>query len=162
MKYLLSLIALLLLTSCASMNAEKCQSANWREYGQSDAESHHANYYNRYAEGCKEYGVTPNRDQYEAGFKKGLEELCTFQNGYLIGNDGVEQLPRICPKESQDRFVQGYIEGQRNHDNKKQMEKQNELVEKALDLNNKNKIKSCDYDYQCGINGHCVLGECHI
>lgn len=160
MKNVLYLVAFLLLTSCASMNREECESANWQEHGKSDAEFRHANLYNRYVEGCKEFGVIPNSNQYEAGFKKGLGELCTFQNGYLIGNEG-QQLPRICPKENQDKFVQGYIEGQRNHDNKKQMEKQNELVEKALDLNNKNKIKTCDYNYQCGTNGHCVQGQCH-
>lgn len=161
MKKILSLTTLLLLTSCASMDLEECQTANWQEFGQSDAESRHVNLYNRYADGCKEHGVTPNLAQYEAGFKKGLQELCTFQNGYLIGNEGTQQLPRICPKETQEKFVQGYIEGQRNHDHKKQMEKQNQLIEKVLDSNNTNKIKSCDYNYQCGTNGLCVQGECH-
>ncbi|MGZ3788404.1 MAG: DUF2799 domain-containing protein [Bacteriovorax sp.] len=160
MKILFSLATLFLLTSCASMNLEKCKSANWEVYGQSDASSRHANLFDQYAEECREFGVTPNRAQYEAGFKRGLDELCTFQNGYLIGNEGAE-LPRICPKEIQDKFVQGFIEGQRNYDMKKQMEKQNELVEKAMELNNKNKIKSCEYNYECGPNGHCFQGHCH-
>ncbi len=159
MKIIFSLITLLLLTSCASMDREKCQAANWEAYGQSDASIHHTNNYNHYTEVCSEFGVTPSREQYAAGFKKGLEELCTFQNGYLIGNDG-EKLPKICPKETQEKFVQGYIEGQRNHDYKKQMEKQNELVEKVIDSNNKNKVKACEHSYQCGSNEYCVRGKC--
>ena len=143
------------------MSLEKCQSSNWEQYGETDANDHHVNRYDLYLKECNEFGVTPNSAQYESGFKKGLEELCTFQNGYLIGNEG-SVLPRICPKEAQDKFVQGYIEGQRNFDMKKQLEKQNALVEKVIDLNTqKDKIKSCEYNYQCGSYEQCINGRCH-
>ena len=140
-------MASLFITGCASISQEECRTASWEALGVRDATYKHYNSFERYNEECRKYGIESDKSKYDIGFAKGLEQLCTFQNGYLIGNNG-EILPQMCPKELQDRFVQGYIEGQRNHDNKVQLEKQNQLIEKVIDNNNNNQ-KICHSHYDC-------------
>jgi hypothetical protein len=153
-------IALFLtLSSCATMDIEKCKSTDWEERGQGDVRNRYSNDYDIYLQQCQEFGITPDKSSYEKGFNKGLEEFCTFQNGYLIGNDG-HTLPTICPKETQNNFVQGFIQGQSNHDMKKQTEKQNELIEKSLKMNHENSTNRCDYNYQCDSKYFCNQGYC--
>ena len=149
----------LFISGCASISQEECKAGNWESLGDRDANVKHYNSLNSYIEECSKYGITPDKTQYDLGFSKGLEQLCTFQNGYLIGNNG-ETLPTLCPKELQDKFVQGYIEGQRNHDNKVQLEKQNQLIEKAIDANGE-KSKACHSQYDCSFDQNCYNGYCH-
>lgn len=161
MKKLLATLPLLFLVSCASMNAEKCQTTDWEAKGTSDANYYHSNHYATYAEQCAEFGVVPDKARYTAGFEKGLIELCTFQNGYIIGNEG-KTLPRICPSNLQEKFVQGFIQGQANYQNKQQQEKQNQLIEKAIDAASGKKPKDrCNSDYDCKDDGVCKNHTCH-
>ncbi len=156
---LLQLTILVSLTSCATMTAEKCQTTNWESAGFNDAMVAHSNQYDWYASKCQTFGVTPNRPLYTKGFEKGLVELCTFQNGYLIGNEG-KALPRICPRESQDRFVSGFIQGESNYNQKKQIESQNQLMNKMIEESNKPAPAACTSSSQCGFGQTCSVGLC--
>ncbi len=145
------------------MSLKDCQSANWENIGYSDASYKHYDNYDSYVASCSEFSITPDKKLYQSGFSRGLKELCTFQNGYLIGNEG-KTLPRICPIETQETFVKGYIEGQKNHDQKVQLEKQNQLMEKVLEIkeSEKRQTRSCSYDSDCTLARKCLNNRCEV
>lgn len=165
MKFLPLIILTLFLSSCSlfKISAEYCQQSDWESIGQTDASEYYTNRFDYYLSSCAEYGITPDKTKYQSGFSKGVKDLCTFQNGYLIGNEG-KNLPKICPIETQETFVKGFIEGQKNHDQKVQLEKQNQLMEKALQLKEAEgkQTRSCGYDSDCTVARKCLNYRCEV
>jgi len=145
------------------MNLQDCQTANWESKGYNDASENFSNRFTNYSMECAEFNIKPDQNLYESGFNRGLQDLCTFQNGYLIGLEG-NSLPKICPLEKQETFVKGFIEGQRNHDQKIQNDRQNKLMEQSIELkkNSTNNVRSCSYDSDCTLARSCLNYRCEI
>lgn len=120
-------LLLFFVAGCSTMN-DKCKTANWEDYGEGDALDGTNHTYTFWANECRKYGVIPDASSYKKGYKKSLNNFCTFQNGYLLGNEGKE-LPKICITETNEKFTKGYIEGKRSFDSNAALEKQTQIPE---------------------------------
>ncbi|SER94386.1 Protein of unknown function [Tranquillimonas rosea] len=93
----LSLIPLLLLTSCASLSEEECLRGDWRGIGYEDGvDGRERDFILRHAKACAEVGVSPDREAWLAGRAEGLPLYCTIDNAYDEGRRGVV-LNNVCP-----------------------------------------------------------------
>ncbi len=104
-------IGLVGLGGCASMSAEECAVADWREVGHSDA----ARGFNRdriedHRKACAEAGIAPDLDAYLAGFAQGLPLYCTRQRGFDIAASGGGR-PHQCDRIEFSAFEQGFVRG---------------------------------------------------
>lgn len=150
------LIVMFLITGCSSMSLEKCQNANWQVYGEKDAMAGSEDNYSDWANKCQEFSVVPDKASYESGYKMGLIKFCSFQNGYIFGNQG-KPLPQTCPIETQEAFTKGYIEGKRSYDQKDALDKQTKIMEdnRQEELNYRERVlgtiqgMSCHEDHDC-------------
>jgi hypothetical protein len=144
------------------MNLEKCKTANWEVFGLEDADRGIKQRYSYWQDSCLEYGITPDQQKYLLGYQKGIETFCTFQKGYLLGNDGIP-LPQICPLDRQETFTRGYIEGKRSYDSKTLMEKEIKVQEQAHEDEIKyrervwNTIQgaTCNQNEDCKVSDRC-------
>lgn len=101
--------------SCAVMNEQECQAANWWDVGHEDATSGQTADISRYREACAEYGVAPVSDQYQLGYDDGLIDFCTLNKGYQFGRQG-NSYQQTCPPHIEADFVQGYRQGRELYD----------------------------------------------
>lgn len=104
-------VGLVGLSACASMSAEECTVANWREVGHSDA----ANGFEQsrledHRRACAEAGITPDLDAYLAGFAQGLPLYCTRQRGFDIAASGGSRSGQ-CDRKEFGSFAQGFDRG---------------------------------------------------
>lgn len=164
---LIVFVTITLLNGCASMGLEDCKTANWGNYAQSDLNDYHENRYDHWVDACKSFGITPNKVEYENAFNAGLNVLCTYQNGYLIGNAG-QELPKICPIEAQENFVRGFIEGKKIHNEELRIIEQKKLMEE----NNQRELafrermigtyqnRKCQSELDCKIEDKCQSNKC--
>ena len=103
--------ALFLTTGCAVMSESDCINADWYTVGEADGrDGRSQSRLLEYFETCAKYGVTPNRDEYEAGHEHGLTFYCTESNGYQVGRSGVSYRG-VCPSGLELGFLSGYYIG---------------------------------------------------
>lgn len=122
MKYLLIiLLPAFLLVGCASASKEQCKNANWQAYGERDAKVGLANSFSTWTKTCREFEVVPDNKQYNAGYSKGLSSFCTYETGYMLGNEGKNN-PQICFGERQKDFAKGYRDGKRTFSQRAEFE----------------------------------------
>lgn len=94
---LAALTALALLAGCASLSEDQCRAGNWGAIGERDGQAgRSASYFSRHVEACAEFGIRPDRAQWEAGRQRGLVLYCTPRNAYEIGREG-DRLNDVCP-----------------------------------------------------------------
>lgn len=106
----------LLQISCASMSKEECQMGNWYDYGHRDAsKGASSELFMEHSEACTKHGVSGNKEQYMAGFKEGLKEFCTPENGYQFGIGG-GQYKNTCPPALHTKFNASYKKGKEIYD----------------------------------------------
>jgi hypothetical protein len=106
-----TLLALLGLSGCATMDRSQCQTVDWRTIGYEDGVTGQSS--DRIAlhrKACAKYGVTPDLQAYQAGREQGLQEYCNADNGFRLGERG-GQLPAFCPVERYGAFEAAYRDG---------------------------------------------------
>ena len=100
--------AVLLTGGCAVMSESQCRNADWYLVGEQDGRAGETPArLSKYYETCAEYGITPDRDEYTAGYEQGLTYYCTAQNGYQQGRGGW-QYQGVCPQRAEINFMTGY------------------------------------------------------
>lgn len=110
------LIVLLLatgLSGCAGKVKElSCTGNNWAEIGYNTAKAgKNIRSFDAYVEACGDKLETNAKETYIDGYTKGVIEFCTYENGYLYGENNTED-PKICPYEIRGIFTKGYSQGQ--------------------------------------------------
>ena len=110
------LIASSILSGCASMGKEECQSANWYAVGLEDgARGRPLERLGEHRRACAEHRVAPDPERYVAGRDEGLKTFCTVERGFAHGRAGQSFAP-VCPPESAARFASSYQRGRELHD----------------------------------------------
>jgi hypothetical protein len=106
------LIALLVLSACASISEEECLSADWYSVGVEDgSKGYPMSRIGNYRKDCAEVGVAPDAGQYGQGRLVGLESFCTYKRGYADGKRGARNRA-VCPAgHLEAEFTQGYNDG---------------------------------------------------
>ncbi len=117
MRALAALAALLLLSSCAVMNADDCAQADWKRLGQRDAlDGWLADRFGDRAEACLKHNVVARRDDYLMGHRLGTAGYCRAERGQQDGAAGREPAP-LCEQAEPalaDAYAAGHAQGLRN------------------------------------------------
>lgn len=96
-KLLVLVGAVLILNGCQTVSRDQCQAEDWAAMGKVDAANGHAmDRFDTIAKDCGSYGITPDPEQYQTGWKQGVILYCTPQNGFNRGRSG-DGLSQICP-----------------------------------------------------------------
>jgi hypothetical protein len=107
----LSLLAAVLLAGCASMDRQQCQVADWHLVGYQDGVlGKTAATIGDYRRDCADHAVVPDLDAWRAGREQGLQEYCTRDNGFRLGQDG-RRYNAVCPASSEAAFRTAFDEG---------------------------------------------------
>lgn len=123
------------LSGCATLSENQCRSADWESIGYQDgSRGYNAGRIADHGEACAEYGVSPDRQEYEAGRFRGLELFCTDRNGMQYGRQG-SGYSGVCPADLEPQFLEGYELGRRMHDFDQHMSQlQNEIQQVQKEL----------------------------
>nr|WP_321464509.1 DUF2799 domain-containing protein [uncultured Desulfobulbus sp.] len=105
MKGWLSIVILLLLGGCASLNQRQCLEGDWYGLGVIDGKAGESidrlNVHNR---ACGQYGVTIDERQYFSGRNEGLQTYCRLENAFTTGLAGL-RYGGVCPPELDATFA---------------------------------------------------------
>ena len=103
-----AIIAFSALASCATLNEEECQTANWYELGQRDgASGQPSNYIDNHRRACAEHKLPVDETQWSVGWQQGIRAFCTPENGLLHGREG-RYYANSCPPELKPGFDGAY------------------------------------------------------
>ena len=129
------MIALFLISGCASMGKDECLQADWQTIGYEDgSRGYPGNRIGVHRKACAKHGVAPDLAAYEAGRQKGLVVWCAPRNGYRIGLRG-GHYNGVCPQEMEKPFVEAVSRGRAVHGYEKQVTKaRGELKQMHRDL----------------------------
>ena len=108
---MLSVFALGFMQGCATLNQSECQAANWEIIGLEDGSAGRASsYLGQHRSACAEYGIAPDLNAYLKGHKQGLNQYCSYQGGYSLGERG-SSFNSVCPGAEYPEFSRGYQRG---------------------------------------------------
>lgn len=107
----LSILILLNITSCATLNESECKTANWEIIGLEDgSRGKSSSYIGEHRQACADYNIAPDLTAYLKGHATGLRQFCTEQNGYQQGLQGRTN-NNLCPADLARGFQSGYQKG---------------------------------------------------
>ncbi len=108
---LILLSAVIVLTGCATLNKNECQSADWEMIGFEDGRNGSPpERMQRHREACAKHGITPDFSEYQQGYDKGIVSFCTRSVGYEKGKVGY-QYQGVCPIALEPNFLSGFVQG---------------------------------------------------
>ncbi len=135
-KFGLLIFAFVVMSGCASMSAQECQTADWHTIGYEDgARGLSADAIGRHRKACAKSGITANFGAYEEGRQQGVRQYCRPANGYQMGRKG-GNYNGVCPLDMEDEFVIAFNEGRELYDlenNVRTVERDLRRVEKQID-----------------------------
>lgn len=86
-------------TGCASLNREDCLYGDWLGIGIKDGrEGLEASRFVLHQDACRQYSVSPDKQQYLAGREQGLQLYCQLDNAIETGLRG-NRYQSVCPAE---------------------------------------------------------------
>ena len=115
----LSLLALLLLAGCSTMNKPECQTAslNPSALGLSDGQKGYGLWrLDKHVESCARFGIDIDRQAYLAARERGLQDYCTPENAERVGMRG-ETYEDVCPTALAPAFLERYYPAYRESTN---------------------------------------------
>lgn len=87
----------LLSSACATLDADECRAADWRQIGRSDGErGHGTGRLDEHRKACAEHGIRPDADRYWLGRSEGLLHYCRLDNALRVGRAG-QGYQGVCP-----------------------------------------------------------------
>jgi len=108
------LAALLMTSACASkpsVSENQCRAGDWESIGFRDGASGLASTrILAHQEACGAFTIVPDRVAYLDGWQHGLENYCTADNGFLLGQGG-RALNTVCADELREPFASAYFDG---------------------------------------------------
>lgn len=112
---LFSLLFLIGLAGCATMNKSECMNADWQMIGMEDgAQGQPVSHIGRHRKACAEHNIRPDLEAYEKGHAAGIKQFCTAANGFRMGKSG-GYYGGVCPLDLEEEFMAGYDAGRELH-----------------------------------------------
>ncbi len=112
-KSLITIIALIALSGCASMSADECAVSDWRAIGFEDgSRGYTSDRLGNHRKACAKHGVAPNFDDYQSGRREGLRQYCQPSRGFNAGANG-QRYNGVCPSDLEPDFVSAFNSGHR-------------------------------------------------
>lgn len=108
--------AALALGGCATMSAQECLSADWRQIGYEDGSQGRAAAFlqQRRSDCLDKANIAPDGRAYEQGRLDGLKLYCTPENGFRIGASGGNE-PHVCDGPDAGAFFAAFSDGARKY-----------------------------------------------
>lgn len=101
----------LILSGCASMNADQCAMSDWHAVGHEDgSRGYTSDRFSQYRKACAKHGVAPDFQAYQVGRKEGLVEYCQPARGYNLGASGGRYYG-VCDVAMEEEFLDAYRAG---------------------------------------------------
>jgi len=108
---ILTTVAALTLSACATMNEDECIYSDWGAIGYEDGvRGMTGDRIGQHRKACAKHGITPDLNAYKDGRELGLREYCRPENGFRVGSSGAA-LPTVCAGEQSGDFGDAYREG---------------------------------------------------
>ena len=105
-----------LLSACATMSAEECKLANWRDVGLRDgAAGYPLSRVGDRAQDCEKVGVLIDTDAYAKGRDAGLKSYCRIENAIPLALNG-GSYAGVCPPVNGFEFEQRFQAGRAVYD----------------------------------------------
>lgn len=140
MKTKITTITLLgLLTGCASTDEQAICNANtdWKTLGYETSQSgKNVRKFDSYQTQCGSNMPGDAKELFITGYTNGLKEYCMYENGYKLGQEGL-QTNEICPFEMRSAFEKGYKIGSKE---RKEKQLNAERQQRELDRANQRKL----------------------
>ena len=125
---IVSTIAAITLSGCASMSAEECAASDWRTIGFEDgALGYTADRISTHRRACTKHGVAPDFEAYQAGRKEGLRQYCQASRGFNVGASGA-RYNGVCPSDMEPEFVDAYNSGHKLYNLRANVNRANSAV----------------------------------
>lgn len=104
--------AIATLAGCAaSLSENQCKANDWYTVGYSDgSQGFNTSRLLRHDDACLDHGIVPDRMQYTAGWNAGIQQFCTPENGFDLGERGASY-NRVCPADVEPEFHAAYSNG---------------------------------------------------
>lgn len=106
-----AMLAVLALSSCASMSSEECVATDWWAVGHEDgARGYTSERFSRHRTACAKHGITADFAAYKEGREQGLIEYCQPGRGYDVGVSGGRYYG-VCDADLEPDFLDAYNAG---------------------------------------------------
>ncbi|WP_161492538.1 DUF2799 domain-containing protein [Oceanisphaera profunda] len=116
------LVAVVLLTGCASMSKQECLTANWLDQGFRDGRNGQPlSRIVDHRQACTKVGITPNDTLYFQGRDQGIVHYCTSENALAVGRQGLPYR-NACPAALEHEFLVSYKQGKQLYEAEQRIE----------------------------------------
>ena len=123
------LLTLALANGCQVMSKTDCKNGDWYGQGQDDSQNgYRKSMYQEHRKVCQEHGFPTNEMAYKNGYKKGLNDYCTFDKGLHEGKKE-KRYKNICPKNLEPSFLKGYALGREIAEQERELEERRKKQE---------------------------------
>lgn len=123
-----------LMTGCAStpeISETRCRIGDWETLGERDgAQGARSSQLLELQEACIEYGVTPDRETYMAGWDRGVRDYCSPSNAFAIGESG-RRHSNVCPEDMREAFSEAFGNGKSLSDARRAVADKEEAIEEG-------------------------------
>jgi hypothetical protein len=115
MRWIILLVAVFALGSCASISKEECLAGDWAGIGARDGAAGQVAdaQFSRHIDACAKVAVTPDRAAWTRGYQAGLAQYCTPASGLREGLAG-RRYGQVCPNPA--GFLEAYDIGRSAYD----------------------------------------------
>lgn len=108
-------IAITVLSGCASMSSEECANSDWGAIGYEDgSRGYTTDKFGSRRKACAKHGVTADFKAYQEGREEGLVEFCQPSRGYNLGVSGGAYYG-VCDVAMEADFLDAYRVGSQLH-----------------------------------------------
>ena len=109
------LLAIAVLSGCASMSSEECTNSDWVAIGYEDgSRGYTTDKFGSRRKVCAKHGVTADFKAYQEGREEGLVEFCQPSRGYNLGVSGGAYYG-VCDVAMEEDFLDAYRVGSQLH-----------------------------------------------
>ena len=108
-------LAISVLSGCASMSSEECANSDWVAIGYEDgSRGYTTDKFGSRRKACAKHGVTADFKAYQEGREEGLVEFCQPSRGYNLGVSGGAYYG-VCDVAMEEDFLDAYRVGSQLH-----------------------------------------------
>ena len=108
-------LAITVLSGCASMSSEECANSDWVAIGYEDgSRGYTTDKFGSRRKACAKHGVTADFKAYQEGREEGLVEFCQPSRGYNLGVSGGSYYG-VCDVAMEGDFLDAYRVGSQLH-----------------------------------------------
>lgn len=99
------------LSACASLSGQQCQSGDWTRIGRADGERGlPQSQLDEHRKACIRHGIEPEEEKYRTAWATGLRAYCTEAGAYVSGRRG-DSYHGVCEPAFEEKILPAYRRG---------------------------------------------------